>query len=573
MIVLASIALFAYLAVSSLRSKSATFDEVAYLPAGYTHIALGDYRMLPEHPTLVKAFAALPLIFMDARMHVDPSDRYWSIPRAYEWGRQFLYLWNDADRLLTAGRLMIVGLTSLLILSVFFWTCQRFGLLTASLAALFCALSPDILAHGRLITTDVAITLLYFICMAQTLRLTERLTPARVLALGVSLGTAFAVKFSAIALVPILGGLATIVVWKSAPWPLCYGFCRGEVALVSRSRRLITFVLTIIIVGVVSIAVLWAAYGFQFEISPDREWRAQLDWSEERPASTLAANLLQDARNAHLLPEGFLYGFAKFLKHSQSRPAFLAGRRSRTGWWYFFPMTLMLKTPVPLLLLLPLGAWLSFRERRWPLDLFLWIPPLVYLTLAMIGHLNIGHRHLLPLAPFMFIACARGASWGLSRSPRAIRAAIALLLFWYAAGTLRIHPHYLAYFNEIGGGPSNGYNLLVDSNLDWGQDLPALRDFMRENHIPSVKFSYFGIADPKYYGIPCERLPGLPIPRPRTKHISRGDWIAISATHLQGLYVDDHMGRLAARLRRLEPVAQVGYSIMLYRAEFDWDLP
>ena len=156
-----------------------------------------------------------------------------------------------------------------------------------------------------------------------------------------------------------------------------------------------------------------------------------------------------------------------------------------------------------------------------------------------------------------------------------LRALVLVLAGWYAVGTLRVHPHYLAYFNELGGGPRNGYRLLVDSNLDWGQDLKGLKAWMDARRVSRIKLSYFGSADPAYYGIDAENLPGYSAPHPVrvTREVRPGDLVAVSATNLQGVYLDAADRPLMERLRRLTPIDQVGYSILIYRADFTWPGP
>jgi hypothetical protein len=149
------------------------------------------------------------------------------------------------------------------------------------------------------------------------------------------------------------------------------------------------------------------------------------------------------------------------------------------------------------------------------------------------------------------------------------------LLAWHAASALRIHPHYLAYFNELAGGPANGYRLVVDASLDWGQDLKGLKAWMDRNAVPRIKLSYFGTADPEYYGIQCDQLPGYMPPPPPKLHrsVRPGDVVAVSATNLQGVYLDPEVLPLMELLRARRPVAMIGYAILVYRSDFAWSLP
>jgi hypothetical protein len=201
----------------------------------------------------------------------------------------------------------------------------------------------------------------------------------------------------------------------------------------------------------------------------------------------------------------------------------------------------------------------------------------VYALLTLTRGINIGHRHLLPLYPFLFVLAARAAAWAAGRWREGARrpgAAVALLAAWYVAGTLHVHPHYLAYFNEAAGGPRNGYRLLVDASLDWGQDLIHLREWAERHGTPALKLSYFGTADPEYYRVPAQTLPGYmrPVPGKTVREVRPGDVLAVSATNLQGVYIEKEALPLMERLRLRQPIDSVGWSILIYRSDFALNL-
>ena len=192
------------------------------------------------------------------------------------------------------------------------------------------------------------------------------------------------------------------------------------------------------------------------------------------------------ANDWRLLPEPFLYGFAYALRSSEARAAFLNGEFNTTGFAWYFPMALVLKTPLPTLAIVvaaaatPLVIWRRgsnvgrCRVRRCiyqaaPLLVFL----VIYWWVALRSNLNIGHRHILPTYPVMFILCGAVGTWFRSRKA-IVRVLPVLTIGWLAWESLAIYPHYLSYFNELAGGPRHGYRYLVDSSLDWGQDLPGL---------------------------------------------------------------------------------------------------
>jgi hypothetical protein len=544
-LVAAAVVLQAGLAIHAMSGLSATFDEGTHLPAGYTHLALGDHRLNPEQPPLVKLLAAAPLLAVHPIVRTD--DRAWAEARQWEFGRRFLYRWNDADRLLFLGRLPVVALASCLLVAVFLEARRRFGTGAAAAALGLAALSPDVLAHGALVTTDLGFALFFFLSVVAFARVVERTTAGRLVAAGLATGTAFATKFSAPVLVPVLLLLAL---------------------LGPRRRRL---ALALVGVGALALLVVWATYGFRPALSPDPVVRASQRAALDAPTDSPLLRALVGAGNAGLVPEDYARGLRFVMTHSEARPAFLLGEVSDRGFPHYFLVTFLLKTPVPLLLLTVLALARISRLGR-SHALFLWLPILVYVAFTSTRGLQIGHRHLLPLYPFLFVAAGEAAarlwSW---RRPLGLTLAV-LLGAWYAGGTLRQHPHHLAYFNEIAGGPANGWRLLVDSNLDWGQDLKRLAAWMRANGVTRLKLSYFGSADPSYYGIEAEALPGYSSPHPThvTREVRPGDVVAVSATNLQGVYLDPEDRPLMERFRRLSPIGRAGWSIRIYRADFSW---
>lgn len=558
--------LYALLAVSSLRTKSSTFDELAHLSAGWTHLALGDYRLSPDHPPLVKTWAALPVkLFLDVRMRED--DEAWRLRRPWEFGRRWLYRWNDADTLLLYGRSAMVALGLVLLLAVWWWARRLLGARAALAALALAALSPDLLAHGQLVTTDLGIALFVFLSVAAFEILAERGTAPRLVLTGVCVGAALATKPSGLALVPILGALGAVVAWSRRPWSVRWR--DGERQVASRPGRLAAVALAGLLVALLAAATLWSAYGFRREFSRDPAVNASFDWRRLEPDNRLVALSVRLARRLSLLPDPYLYGFLRFFRHSESRPSFLLGRRSEGGSWLFFPVTFALKTPLPLMALLGWGLWRLGRRPPWRPPSFLLLPLAVYLLLTLTRGAQIGHRHLLPIYPFLFVIAAAAAAGPLDRPRRGL---LAVLLAWNALGTLRVHPHYLAYFNELGGGPRNGYRLLVDSSLDWGQDLKGLRAWLLARGDPPLKLSYFGTADPEYHRLPVELLPGYLVPAPRRVvwEVRPGDLVAVSATNLACVYLDRGAWPLMERLRHLEPLDHVGHSILIYRAAFAW---
>jgi hypothetical protein len=245
---------------------------------------------------------------------------------------------------------------------------------------------------------------------------------------------------------------------------------------------------------------------------------------------------------------------------------FLAGDYSETGWWYYYTAAFFIKTPVAALIVLLISSVLFFRNSARRIDeAFLLVPAAAVLIFFAIYHSTVGLRYVLPIYPFLFVFASKAAPLLISTKIRT--GFLIALTAWYVGASCYIHPHYLAYFNELVGGPNNGYKYLVDSNLDWGQDLIGLKRFMDEHAIPKISLSYFGTDAPGRYGISYDWLPSVvlqnPIPeRPAT--MPKG-WVAISATNLQGSYFKNYHAYAAFKER--EPMAKIGYSILIYKVD------
>jgi hypothetical protein len=570
LVLAAAVALQAGLAIHAMRDSSATFDEGAHLPAGYSYLATGDHRLNPEQPPLVKLLAALPLRAVAPELRT--ADLAWEQARQWEFGRRFLYRWNDADRLLFLGRLPVVALASCLVAAVFLVARSHFSPWAAAAAAVLTALSPDVLAHGSLVTTDLAFALFFFLSVVAFDRLLDGSSPARLAAAGLLTGAAFATKFSAPILLPVFLVLGGAALARKAP---------GDGAKDVKAR-LATLLVSLSVVLVVALGVVWASYGFRSAITSDPALRAELAKPVESRPDGLLRSFAAFAGRTGIVPEDYARGLLFVTEHSAARPTFLLGERRDGPFPHYFAITFLLKTPVPLLLLTALALARIPRLARRD-ALVVWVPILVYLAATATRGLQIGHRHLLPIYPFLFLAAGdaaaalRGSGAGEashrppSRAPRGALAA-AVLGLWYVGGTLAQHPHHLAYFNELAGGPSNGWRLLVDSNLDWGQDLKRLAAWLREHPTPGLKLSYFGSAEPAWYGIASEALPGYAAPHPPrvTRKVAPGDVLAVSATNLQGVYLEAEDRALMARIRAQQPIARVGYSIFVFRSDFAW---
>jgi 4-amino-4-deoxy-L-arabinose transferase-like glycosyltransferase len=425
-------------------------------------------------------------------------------------GRLLASAANADDRLLIASRLVMVAIGALLGGFVYAWSRALHGPWSAMLATVLYTFCPNILAHSRLITPDISLTAFSFASMYLLWRFlgSDRLRHAALG--GVCLGLALLAKYTGALLVPVSLALM-LLAWAK--------------------RRRIDLLGCGVYLGV---AAMVLSLGYGTNLDP---YFAGIELQREH------------ARGGH--------------------SSFLMGEHSIHGWWYYFAVALALKTPIATLLLIAIGLWrLGGRVRKggWYDEAFLLLPALVVFGFFSVNHQSIGLRYVLPIHPFLFVIAGEVARAASARA----RGLVAALVAWLVVASGSIHPHYLAYFNESIGGPAHGYEYLVDSNLDWGQDLKGLKRFMDEHSIPEIGLRYFGTDDPTRYGIRYRLLPGsraedpkarVPAPEPEPPP----EWVAISATHLQGVYLDDP-AQFASYARR-RPFATIGHSIFVYHRD------
>jgi hypothetical protein len=644
------------LAWSSVRQKSTTFDELAHVTAGYSYWLTGDYRLHPENGILPQRWATLPLLLHDVRFPAldQPS---WREADVWKLGYEFFYkLDNDLDRMLWSARGMIVLFGIALGAVVYTWSRQLFGPRGALLSLAMFAISPTCLAHGRLATSDLTATLAFVAALGCLWIAAHRLSLATVSRSAVVMGLLFVSKMSAVLILPI--GLVLIAVRLAAGRPLIVVW-RGRHVVCRRGRQLAILVAVAAVHAVVVAAVIWLFYGFQYEplrdAQPDRDFMYGHQTVDSLTADSTLGPVLRWMNDQRLLPNAYLHGFAFAVDMSKARSAFLNGRYSIHGWKTFFPYCFLVKTPLATMAILLAAAaamvaqWRLSREpRRKPArawtrvrrgiyrTLPIWVFLAVYWAVAIFTHLNIGHRHILPTYPLLFILCGAAAYW-FDRRHRAAIVLVASSLIVLLIESAAIYPHYLAYFNRLAVGPRHAYRHLVDSSLDWGQDLPGLKRWLTQhraesNTSPPVYLSYFGTGSPEYYGIEATRLPGYMDWRPPELVPLRPGTYCISATTLQCIYiqppgpwiaeweenywiarkgVDEFLrrqqqdaefrqrlltdpesaaelahwntmfaafdglrfARLCAYLRRREPLDSVGYSILIYQvSERDLDV-
>ncbi len=522
--------LFWGLALTSLIGDSPIIDEQNHLARGYSFLSTGDPRLSIEHPPLMNTWAALPLKLVDG-ITLPTEQAGWQAREWYSVADHFFWLdGNPVLLMVFLGRVMIVYATLGLALVGFTFAKKLWG----STAGLLCfgalLFDPTIFAHGRYITTDLGGTLFIFLATFAVYNLlqTREKWPVKQLVLAaLGIGLAFSAKLTSMVFIPVWIILSLL---PFSPQPI--------------GRRVVHLATA----GIGALFVVWAIFGFEFG-----------------PFLFIDDSMLW--LNAYSAPmPTFWSGIERItLISGGGRPSFLLGQHSTDGFLLYFPVALLAKTPIIVLMSFFAAVSLlltNFSTRR--KAIWLMIPIAVYFAFSMTSALNIGYRHLLPILPFIYLMVV-GL---LSNLKFSWVTPVALILF--IIPTVFYHPHQISFFNLIFGGPQNGSTVLVDSNIDWGQDLERLKLWMDENEVESINLAWFGTADPAIYNIAYTPLPG----EPRFRHL----WwdvpfdrtnpppgiYAISVTNLREMPLVPEEKTVYAYFRNLEPIAQIGYSIKIY---------
>ena len=560
------VSFFVVLSLGAARQKSPTFDEPLHLFAGYSYLKWGDFGINPEHPPLAKIVAALPLLALHLNdQRVEKSERdHVQAQRGHAWelANRFLFLDNDAETIFFPARIAMILLAVGLGVVVFLWAREFNGLGAASAALFVYCCDPNMLAHAAIVHTDVPFTLFFFSATyffwlsLNDLRWTNLLLTSTFFAL------AAITKFSFVMILPIWLLLGLITIFTEEPqWSRI-----TEPALVT-SRRGKTILLVVILGAVLLTCYLtiWLTYGLRFDsVAYPRAQLPSLIAAAKRPWLELIVRLSNDYL---FFPDSWIFGIADAFR-SLERPAFLLGEIAKEGFWMYFPIAFLTKTPLPTLILILAGLlYLPFAKRRRRETIFLLVPVVVFFAAAVWSHINIGVRHILPIYPFLFVWVGGVAAdfwrWGM----RSMRLALAILAVWLVTSAISIYPDHLAFFNEAAGGANNGHNILVDSNLDWGQDLKGLKAWMDHNNVSKIQLAYFGMANPRYYGIDADYLPGTLFSQAGNTQdvVHKASHVAISATYLMGYNLLNPDTYAAYRLQT--PAAVIGHSMWVYKLQ------
>lgn len=509
----------------AMRRTSTTFDEIVMIAGGARGYETGKWDIALEHPPFTQYMYGL-LPYLSGVKYPDergvPEVRQGDMSYRYRYAQIFFFgVGNDPEKLAFLGRLPAVVCAVLLTLAAFAFTRKYYGDWAGVTAAAIVAFLPDVLAHGGVAYNDIAIAFAFFAAMWLLDAAIRRPTLGRALLAGVASALALGIKNSAI-------GLAPLAVFLLAAEAV--------------TRR------------------------------EDRTWRTQVTLAGVLTMLIAYFGLVVIYRGDFRLSE---YQYALSFVFAQvsmtQAPAYLLGRVSTGGIWYYFPVAFLLKTSAALHLLFALAAGYQLGRLRSVRQLItspLRAPLLAALVFGLMlarSQLHIGFRYALPMLPLFVVIIAPAVTRILAENWRRLRPVVAVALAWIVMHPLSYYPNFLAYVSEYGPGRDRNYEVLADSSLDWGQGLLQLRDFMRANGIDRVYLSYFGSAWPSGYGIDYEPLLSFyMLPPPSKPSTAQPRYVAISATNLTGTYFGNDPFK---RFRDQEPDHVVGNTIYLYRID------
>jgi hypothetical protein len=532
----------------AISRKTLTNDELVHIPAGYYYWTTGDFRFNSEHPPLVKMWAALPLLAL-TRPDAVPPDAGIPQQRWEFYGLFWQQRAQDFARLAFWPRIMMIPVAVALGIVIFLYAKKLFGATAAVFALVFYCLEPTMLAHGRMVHTDVAGSLSFLGFFYLLHRYKESPSSPRAVWLAVGAAVALLTKFSMIIVGIVLGATLLADSLRSGQ--------RGRGA----AGRLVAAALVILVLinGV-----------YLFQRPPLNDTDRSIIKGQQRFAITMARAI---PTLSYVLPTYFLFGMYNVMAHNEyGHATSLLGKQSLMGWWYYFPVAFALKTTIPFLLIsiaaLGWGIYHALTARSLTHRAML-VPIGIYCAISLTSHINIGVRHFLPVFPFLMILSG-GLLEELTRRWRKGGAVVAVVVLgWCSVEAVRTFPHYTAYVNQLASG--GGWRYLSDSNVEWGDDAQDLAAYLKARGVTTARCALLGgWMTMGYLGIQCPDLYGPDGPLPPS------GYAAIGASFLNGSTVptgapgtlrdtEEKRVNYFAAYRDLKPEAVLGGSIYLYK--------
>ncbi len=518
-----------------IQSTSPTADEVSFnMVNGYTYLKTHDYRMTPANPALIREWMAWPWLFLNPRLDLEKAS--WKEADSLPFGKDFFYKDNRpmAEILFFISRFMILLLGLGIGLIIYFWSKQLYGPWAAVLALSFYAFCPNVLAHSSLATTDIGVTLFSTMAAFFLWRYLEYSKTVDRWAFVMAFALAAAAKFSAL----IFGPVFLMII----------GIKEG-------SRQ---FLKSAFQVALVTFLVVWASYGFEWKpiladgVPRVEEKLGYLDTISKYifpHQQTIGNNFKQWVIHAPIPIPSYLLGIAGIVRsHQAPYLHFAFGQWTTKTQWYYYLFCFAVKMTLPFLILMILrSAFFKKSSSFYGNENLVILSSAAVLFLVTVGDsTGVGIRYLLPIIPMLFVWVS-----GLTKWAAGLKMRRGVLLLAVAANTLTVipsFPHYISYFNPMVGGVEGGYHFVRGSDVDWGQGLKELAQYLKDKHIDQVTIEYFGFADPEYYGIHAQPLSDPEKIEPLKKVY------AISLFYLEH----------ARWTERVKATAIVGGSIMVY---------
>ncbi len=514
--------------ISTYKVFSATSDEPAHISAGMEWLQFHDYTYELQHPPLARVAVALGPYLLGLRSEEQRKFTPENLVVMFDEGYNILYSKGDYDTNLAWARAGTLPFLILLAGVTYAWGRRYFSENAGLLAVVLLLTLPPILGHAGLATLDVGCAATVTFALYEFLRWLDESTHRRAAILGLAVGLAMLTKFSsipflAVAIIPVLAWRARKTRWTQ-----------------------------LAIAGGVAFLLIWA--GYRFEIKPlEPQYGPHPKIDQALQHIPLAPRVFEAAMNTPIPASDFFLGIRDVWRHNDlGHDSFLFGEFRRTGWWYFFPVVLALKTPIGFLLLTLVALGLTLRNiqrlpRAQSLTALFFIAIVLF---SMTSRIDAGIRHILSVYPLLALLAANMVVRACQTSPKAAVASVALVAV--ALGeSVGAHPDYMAHFNLLAG--THPERILCESDLDWGQDLKRLSNRLRELHADHVSIGYFGSSPLDKAGLPPYRVLGHEDPVP--------GYVAVSVRFLNLEYARNGG---YSWLRSRKPLERIGRSIDLY---------
>ncbi len=592
--ILAIISIFhVFLLIHGVGRQFLVVDETAHVPAGLSHWKTGEFGLYRVNPPLPRMIAVVPLLFDRSRFDFDRVQASPGTRVDFEVGRDFAKFHGDRYlSLVRKARYAGIGWSVLGGLLIFRWSKELYGAAAGLVSSALWFFDPTVLAFSQHVVPDVpaAVAGLGATYLFWKYLLNPRLDKA--IFAGLGLGIALLTKFTLVVLFLIWPMIAIVHLAGYQP--------KADDNLHILTKRALTRIAQTVLIVIMSLYLINLGYFFADAFRPLGKFSFQSRLLSGRPAGisfrhSPGENRFRGTRLENVpfpLPAEFLQGIdAQRVDFENGFPSYLDGQWRNRGWYRYYVHALLVKEPIGTIALVVASVFLALiRDRssaRAVDEATLLIPAIVILAFVS-SQIGFNHhmRYILPMFPFLAISAGKLARY-CNASTWAIGAVVSGLLAWSIGSTLAIAPHWMSYFNEAAGGPERGHDHLVDSNIDWGQDLLYLKEWLiKHPEARPLGLAFFHMLDPKPYLNVDFTIPPL-APDPAQSYTQEQleklghhpGYFAISVGYLRGITFSAPDGEGGFRwiprhdsftyFQSFTPIARAGYSIYIYHITLD----